>query len=90
MVEETVNVNPDGSTTFEGAEDGAEGESAGEGFDEEMMEEVVKGVDPAIYLLVAVVVGAILYFLYVKKTRSNEDDYFSTYEKVSMMFTNIK
>ena len=90
MAEETVNVNPDGSTTFEGAGDGAEEESAGEGFDEEMMEEVVKGVDPAIYLLVAVVVGAILYFLYVKKTRSNEDDYFSTYEKVSMMFTNIK
>lgn len=84
MVEETVNVNPDGSTTFEGAEDGAEGESAGEGFDEEMMEEVVKGVDPAIYLLVAVVVGAILYFLYVKKTRSNEDDYFSTYEKFNI------
>lgn len=77
-----MNVDPDGSTTFEGA--GAEEETAGEGFEEEMMEEVVTGVDPAIYLLVAFVVGAILYFLYLKKSRSNEDDYFSTYEKFNI------
>eukprot|EP00536_Pseudo-nitzschia_multiseries_P010900 jgi/Psemu1/119231/gw1.350.19.1 len=82
MVEQTVNVDPDGSTTFEGA--GDEGASAGEGFDEEMMEEVASGVDPAIYLLVAFVVGAVLYLLYLKKNRSNEEDYFSSYEKFNI------
>ena len=89
MVE--VNVEPDGSTTFEGAADDAGGaEGAEEGFDEEipLMEEVVAtGVDPAIYLLVAFVVGAALYFLYLRKQRSNEEDYFSSYEKVSMLCT---
>jgi len=83
MVEQTVNVDPDGSTTFEGAEgasDGAEGET----LDEEMMEEVVTGIDPAIYLLVAFVVGAILYFLYTRKSRTDEDDYFSSYEKFNI------
>lgn len=86
MVEQTVNVDPDGSTTFEGAE-GAEDASdgfEGETFDEETMEEVVTGVDPAIYLLLAFVVGAILYFLYLRRSRSNEDDYFSSYDKVSV------
>lgn len=86
MVE--VNVEPDGSTTFEGAADDAGGaEGAEEGFDEEipLMEEVVAtGVDPAIYLLVAFVVGAALYFLYLRKQRSNEEDYFSSYEKFNI------
>mmetsp|Transcript_14866 Transcript_14866/g.41392 ORF Transcript_14866/g.41392 Transcript_14866/m.41392 type:complete len:284 (+) Transcript_14866:119-970(+) len=82
MVEQTVNVDPDGSTTFEGA--GDEGASAGEGFDEEILEEVASGVDPAIYLLVAFIVGAFLYFLYLKKNRSNEEDYFSSYEKFNI------
>jgi len=86
MVEQTVNVDPDGSTTFEGAE-GAEDASdgfEGETFDEETMEEVVTGVDPAIYLLLAFVVGAILYFLYLRRSRSNEDDYFSSYDKFNI------
>lgn len=81
MVEQTVNVDPDGSTTFEGAEgasDGPEGDTF-----EETMEEVVTGIDPAIYLLVAFVVGALLYFLYVRK-RSDEEDYFSSYEKFNI------
>mmetsp|Transcript_11217 Transcript_11217/g.23778 ORF Transcript_11217/g.23778 Transcript_11217/m.23778 type:complete len:287 (-) Transcript_11217:83-943(-) len=84
MAEETVNVNPDGSTTFEGATDGAEGDTAGEGFDEETMEEAVKGIDPAIYLLVAFVIGAIFYFLWVRRSRNNEDDYFSSYDKFNI------
>ena len=80
MVEQTVNVNPDGSTTFEGATDGAEGET----FDEEVMEEIITGTDPAIYLLVAFILGSLLYFFYSRKNRNNEDDYFSSYEKVSL------
>lgn len=88
MVEQTVNVNPDGSTTFEGAEgatDGAEGETF-----EETMEEIVEaGIDPAIYLLVAFIVGSLLYFLYVRKSRSDEDDYFSSYEKVSIVWKKV-
>lgn len=83
MAEETVNVNPDGSTTFEGAEDATSG-AEGETFDEEMMEEVITGTDPAIYLLVAVFVGALLYFLYNRKNRGDDDDYFSSYEKFNI------
>jgi len=82
MVEQTVTVDPDGSTTFEGAEDTFDGAEE-EVMDEETMEEVVAGVDPAIYLLVAFVVCSLLYFLYTRKSRSDEDDYFSSYEKVS-------
>jgi len=85
MVEQTVNVDPDGSTTFEGAEEaGDAGPGGAETMDEEMMEEVVAGIDPAIYLLVAFVVGALLYFLYNRKSRSDEDDYFSSYEKFNI------
>jgi len=80
MVEETVNVNPDGSTTFEGATDGTEGET----FDEEVMEEVITGTDPAIYLLVAFILGSLLYFFYSKRNRNNEEDYFSSYEKFNI------
>jgi len=85
MTEETVNVNPDGSTTFDdGGAAGADGESTSEGdFDEEMMEEVVKGIDPAIYLLIAVILGGFIYFLYVRKSRE-EDEYFSNYGKFNI------
>ena len=82
MVEQTVNVDPDGSTTFEGAEDAAGG-AEGETFEETMEEIVEAGVDPAIFLLVGFIVAAVLYFLYLRKNKSNEDDYFSSYEKVS-------
>ena len=83
MVEETVTVDPDGSTTFEGAEGAADG-AEGEGF-EETIEEVIEGVDPALYLLAGFVVAAILYFLYHRRNRSSQDDYFSSYEKVSVI-----
>ncbi len=82
MVEQTVNVDPDGSTTFEGAED-ATGGAEGEAFEETMEEIVEAGVDPAIFLLVGFIVVAVLYFLYNRKNKSDEDDYFSSYEKVS-------
>ena len=63
-----VNVEADGSTTFENATEGAGQEEAftggeegagGEGFagaegGEEAFEEVAKSIDPAIYLLIAV------------------------------------
>lgn len=88
MTEETVNVNPDGSTTFEddGADAGAEGTAGEDGFDgaEEMMEEVVEGIDPAIYLLIAIVVGGFLYFLYKRRSRSEDDEYFSNYGKFNI------
>ena len=87
MVEETVTVNPDGSTTFEGAEDAAGGaEEAFEETFEETMEEVIEaGIDPALYLLAAFIIAVVLYFLYLRKNRNDQDDYFSSYEKVSLM-----
>lgn len=87
MVEETVTVNPDGSTTFEGAEDAAGGaEEAFEETFEETMEEVIEaGIDPALYLLAGFIIAAVLYFLYLRKNRNDQDDYFSSYEKVSVM-----
>mmetsp|Transcript_18135 Transcript_18135/g.37388 ORF Transcript_18135/g.37388 Transcript_18135/m.37388 type:complete len:284 (-) Transcript_18135:92-943(-) len=82
MVEETVTVDPDGSTTFEGAEDATDG--AEETFEETMEEIVEAGVDPAIYLLVGFIVVAVLYFLYRRKKSSSDDDYFSSYEKFNI------
>lgn len=82
MDEETVNVNPDGSTTFEGGESTMPpvedaGEAGTEGvFDEETMAEVAKGGDPAIYLLLVVVLLGILYFIYKRKSPEDDDDFF--------------
>jgi hypothetical protein len=79
MAEETVNVNPDGSTTFDGGESTMPPveDAGGEGvFDEETMEEVAKGGDPAIYLLLVVVLIGLLYFIYKRKSREDEDDFF--------------
>lgn len=91
MTEETVNVNPDGSTTFEDDGAGAEGTAGEDGFDgaEEMMEEAVQGIDPAIYLLIAIVVGGFLYFLYKRRSRSEDDEYFSNYGKVSVYYLHV-
>ena len=85
--EETVTVEPDGSTTFESRADesatpppvedplnGTEGV-----FDEETMEEVAKGTDPAIYLLLVAVLLGLLFFLYLRKSRQDsEDEFFSS------------
>jgi hypothetical protein len=90
MAEETVNVNPDGSTTFEGGEESTMppvGDAGTEGIFDETMEEVVKRTDPAIYLLLFVVLFSILYYFYLRKSRveGEEDDFFSSLdgEKVS-------
>jgi hypothetical protein len=87
---ENVNINPDGSTTFEGEESTMPpAEDAGAGaegvFDEETMEEVAKGGDPAIYLLLVVLLLGLLYFVYKRKSSQDEDEFFSNLdgEKVS-------
>lgn len=87
---EEATVNPDGSTTFDNADDGG-GSSAGGGADdipdmdagtgaEDAAEEIVKGTDPALYLAIAVVVSiAIFVFFQYRKKRKNAevDDFFS-------------
>ena len=84
--EETVTVEPDGSTTFEsGADESAtpppveDPLNGTEGvFDEEIIDEVVKGTDPAIYLLLVAILLGVLYFLYLRKARQDsEDDFFT-------------
>mmetsp|Transcript_4557 Transcript_4557/g.7080 ORF Transcript_4557/g.7080 Transcript_4557/m.7080 type:complete len:295 (-) Transcript_4557:90-974(-) len=84
MAEETVNVNPDGSTTFEGGEESTMPpveDPAGAGFDEETVDQVVQGTDPAIYLLMAVVLIGFIYFLYTRKARADqEDEFFASLE----------
>jgi len=77
---ENVNINPDGSTTFEsgaGEESTmppAEGPGT-EGVFEEMP--VAAGTDPAIYLLLVAVALGILFFIYKRNSREEEDDFFS-------------
>jgi hypothetical protein len=92
MVEQTVNVNADGSTTFEGSD----GSGANGGGEESTMppvaepgieQEIVKGTDPAIYLLLAAVLIGFLYYLYTRKARADaEDEFFANLEdeKVSV------
>lgn len=76
MVEETVNINPDGSTTFEGGESTMPpAEDAGEGAGE-AFEEIAQGGDPAIYLLLVVVLLGVLYYIYKRKSKEDEDDFF--------------
>lgn len=83
MTEQTVNVNPDGSTSFEDGSGDTEGDYSSENnFEDETVNEAVKGIDPAIYLLVAIILGAFIYFLYTRKSRSDDDEYFSNYGKV--------
>mmetsp|Transcript_14347 Transcript_14347/g.30674 ORF Transcript_14347/g.30674 Transcript_14347/m.30674 type:complete len:302 (+) Transcript_14347:121-1026(+) len=80
---EEATINPDGSTTFNGAGDGAgSAGAAGEDMPDmgETAEEIVKGTDPALYLALSVVVFIALYlFLQMRKKRKNAevDDFFS-------------
>ena len=78
-------VNPDGSTTFNAAEDAANagGDAGADDLGENMgdaSEEMVKGTDPALYLALAVVAFAII-FVFVrlrkKRSRADVDDFFS-------------
>lgn len=75
-------MEPDGSTTFENASEaqeeaftGEEGFAGAEGA-EETIEEVVKAVDPALYLLAAVVIFLIGFVIYQRKKKEEEDDDF--------------
>ena len=86
MAEETVNVNPDGSTTFEGSAAGGEESTMppveDPMVDEETIQEVAKGTDPAIYLLLTVVLIGFLYFMYTRKVRADaEDEFFVSLEE---------
>lgn len=79
MAEETVNINPDGSTTFEseGSTMPPVEDTGGEGiFDEETMEEVAKGGDPAIYLLLVAILLGVLFFIYKRKSHEDDDEFF--------------
>lgn len=78
-------MEPDGSTTFENASEAQEeaftGGAEEEGFAgaegaEETIEEVVKAVDPALYLLAAVVIFLIGFVIYQRKKKEEEDDDF--------------
>lgn len=74
MVEETVNINPDGSTTFEGGESTVPPpeDAGGETF-EEIVEQ---GGDPAFYLLLVVILLGVLFYIYKRKSKENEDEFF--------------
>jgi len=79
---ETVNVNPDGSTT--GGEDTVFNETEQESFSGDEIppeggEDIIEGTDPALYLLLAVVlIIAVYYFFFTRKKKQEEsDDFFS-------------
>lgn len=81
---EEVKIDPDGSTHFEGGEESTmppveETINETEGvFDEETVEKLVKGTDPAIYLLLALVIIGLFYFLYSRRSKEeSEDDFFA-------------
>lgn len=89
-------LNDDGSATFgdsppvdTGGGDDAPFEDVPP-MDEEAMKDVAKGIDPAIYLLLSVLVAAALYyyFVYNKKSAANEDSFFSSLDgdKVRLFF----
>ena len=83
-------VEPDGSTTFEtpppdtndtfGGDDGADSggfdETMGDNQEETM--EAVKGIDPAMYLIVGAIVLVVIYFVFRRRKSSDgDDDFFS-------------
>lgn len=78
---EEATINPDGSTTFEN-EPPPVNDAAGEDTTFEPNVEELKGVDPAFYLLGAVVAFAVLYLVYVnflrKKDDNDGDDFFAS------------
>jgi hypothetical protein len=79
--QETVTVNPDGSTTFEDSTppppvDDPNINEEGAFFAEEAI--LSKGTDPAISLLFLAILLGVLYYMYIRKSRQdNEDDFFS-------------
>ena len=83
---EEATVNPDGSTTFEN-EPPVDETMGEEGFEEVVAEKT--GIDPAFYLLGAVALFVIVYFVVKsmrKKDENDGDDFFASLdtEKVSI------
>lgn len=76
MAEETVNINPDGSTTFEGQEESTMPPMEDAGDAGEAFEEIAEGGDPAIYLLLVVMLLGVLFYIYKRKSKEDEDDFF--------------
>ena len=74
---EEATVNPDGSTTFESDE--AFNATAEEEFvsDHEEIIDVEKGIDPAIYLGIVVLVLALLWFFILRQSNKDEDEFFA-------------
>lgn len=88
MSEETVNVNPDGSTTFEnGAGEEFTMPPMGDEGAEETFEETAAVVqtDPILYLILVALVLGLLFFIKRRRSRADEDEFFSNLdgEKVS-------
>jgi hypothetical protein len=85
---EEATVNPDGSQTFEDVPPPVN-ETTEEA--EEIFEEIQKGIDPAVYFLIAVAIIAALwyFFVYRKKREDEEDDFFQNVdgEKVRCSLT---
>lgn len=81
MSAEEATVNPDGSATFEEppvTEDAGAGADEPPIMDEEKVEEIAQGIDPAVYLLIAVVIfGALYYFFVYRKKKDDSDSFFA-------------
>jgi len=100
---EEATINPDGSATFQDPDSTATKPDADDGslpddmptMHDESAEEIVKGIDPAIYLALAVVAFAIIFVVMRmrrKKASADVDDFFSNLdgEKVSIfLFINV-
>jgi hypothetical protein len=81
MAEETVNVNPDGSTTFEGGA-GEEStmppvEDAGADGAFEKAATAAAGTDPLFYLVLVALALGVLFFIYYRRSKEDEDDFFT-------------
>lgn len=79
---EEATVNADGTTTFETPPVDEEAFNAtAEDFTEDaediFEEVVVKGIDPAIYLVLVLLVIGIVYFFMSRRNKKEEDDFFS-------------
>ena len=77
MAEETVNVNPDGSTTFEGAGDESTMPPVEDAGADGAFEKAVAGTDPLFYLALVACALGVLFFIYYRRSKEDEDDFFT-------------
>ena len=90
--EAQANIYPDGSQDFESTpmmdetvpppvtmdQDEIPFDTMGDTDTDETMQQLVKGIDPAIYLLIAtVLVAALLFYMHSKSKKSSRDDFFA-------------